>query len=148
MTTPAGSADDLKAAEDGWESQQLRIADNAAGFPRRIFWSSFRKVRAKGATREVQRGWEATFTGIYTGYFSYPGDGHVYGTLTGYTFSIGGVPQATISGLDVDAHLAEDSIQSGQPATLFQAALAGNDQFYLSTGIYTLNGEGGLQYRL
>ena len=43
----------------------------------------------------------------------------------------------------MDAHLAEDSIQSDNLQPLFQAALAGNDQFYLSTGIYTLNGEGG-----
>jgi Ca2+-binding RTX toxin-like protein len=83
------------------------------------------------------------FKGVYTGSFTYPGDGNVYGTLTGYTFSIGGATVGNISGLNVSANLAEQWIESNNLQPLFQAALAGNDQFYPTAGAHTLNGEGG-----
>lgn len=83
------------------------------------------------------------FEGVYTGYFSFPGDGHVYGTLTGYAFYINGVKYGDISFLNVDAHFAELHIQSNDLQPLFQVALAGNDQFFLYPGTHTINGEGG-----
>jgi hypothetical protein len=70
------------------------------------------------------------FEGIYTGTFTYPGDGNVYGTLTGYTFAVNGVTVGNISGLNVSANFAEQCIQSDNLQPLFQVALAGNDQFY------------------
>lgn len=50
------------------------------------------------------------FEGTYTGFFSYPGNGQVYGTLTGYVFSINGAVYGNISNLDVDANFAEQCI--------------------------------------
>lgn len=83
------------------------------------------------------------FVGIYTGSFTYGQNDQVYGTLTGYTFSIGGRIVGSITGLNVSANFAEQCIQSNNLQPLFQVALAGNDQFYLTAGTHTLNGEGG-----
>lgn len=80
----------------------------------------------------------------YYGNFSYDGTGRVYGTLTGTTEIENGKIVATTTGLSVDATFAQYYIQSNNLQPFFQAAAAGDDQFYInSIGTHIINGYGG-----
>jgi hypothetical protein len=81
-------------------------------------------------------------TGQYFGSFSYVGN-DVFGTLTGYREFAGAMETAEVTGLSVDAHVAETYINNNQLQTLFQIALAGNDVIIGSSGNDVLLGYGG-----
>jgi Domain of unknown function (DUF4214) len=80
---------------------------------------------------------------IYTGSFSYPGTGEVFGTLTGLTTLGSGSTSYVATGLNMPAIDATHLIQAGQMQGFFQEALAGNDQFEVYSGTHVLDGYGG-----
>jgi hypothetical protein len=84
-----------------------------------------------------------SLVGTYSGSFSYDASGNVYGTLTGFSETMSGLPMFSVTGLNMSAYNAEQLIQSKQIPALLQAALAGNDQFTLQPGIHVVDGYGG-----
>jgi hypothetical protein len=83
---------------------------------------------------------------IYSGNFTYDSIGTIHGTLTGITEINNGAYAYVATSLNVDATFAQYYIQSDNLQPLFQAALAGNDQFIIeptATGTHVIDGYGG-----
>ncbi|WP_323785513.1 hypothetical protein [Thalassovita sp.] len=80
----------------------------------------------------------------YTGAFSYDFYGNVYGELHGFSMDIGGTPQYSISGLDVDAYTAYSNyVSNNNLSALFELALSGADNLFGSTGSDLIRAYGG-----
>jgi Ca2+-binding RTX toxin-like protein len=84
-----------------------------------------------------------SFQETYTGNFTYDAGGNVYGSLTGLSETISGLPILSASGLNVCANYAAQLINSNQIPTFVQVALGGDDQFTLQPGTHVIDGYGG-----
>jgi hypothetical protein len=82
--------------------------------------------------------------GTYSGGFTYDNSGDVFGTLTGFTETLSGVLQLSVTGIGVSANTAEQLVQSNQLQSLFQIALSGNDNFIVAPGTHVIDGYGGV----
>src|ERR1700676_5521463 len=68
-----------------------------------------------------------SLVGTYFGNFSYDAAGNVSGTLTGYTSTISGILQWSVSGLNFPMTIAIPLINNNELQQLYSDVLAGND---------------------